>query len=76
MLKIVNNIERFAVTPCNDNVSMSWGGSENNRWFQLNVSISMLCPSSIEKNHYDLKFKHFISLQAPTHNCRENVFCL
>ena len=27
-------MERFAVTPCNDLV-MSWGGSEKNRWFQF-----------------------------------------
>ena len=31
-------IVRFAVTPCNDNLKLSWAGSEKNRWFQLNVS--------------------------------------
>ena len=34
--------ERFALTPCNDNHLKKWGGYENNRWFQPNVSISML----------------------------------
>ena len=29
---------------------MSWGGSEKNRWFQLDVSISMLWSFSGEKN--------------------------
>ena len=28
-------MERFVVTPCNDFLLMSWGGSEKNCWFQL-----------------------------------------
>ena len=39
-------MERFAVTPCIEYLSMSWGGSEKNRWFHLDVSISMLRSSS------------------------------
>ena len=31
----INNTEKFAVTPRNEYLSMSLGGSEKNRWFQL-----------------------------------------
>ena len=40
--QIASYMEKFAVTPCNDYLSISWGGSEKNRWFQLDVSNSML----------------------------------
>ena len=43
-------MERFAVTPCNDYLSMSLGGSEKNCWFQLDVSIWMLWSSSRESS--------------------------
>ena len=36
------DMERFAVTPCYAYLYMSWEGCEKNRWFQLDVSISML----------------------------------
>ena len=45
-------MERFAVTPCNDYHEMSWGGSENDRWLQLDISISMLRSSSGESIVY------------------------
>ena len=32
----IYDVQRLAVTPCNDYLEMSWGGSEKkNRWFQL-----------------------------------------
>ena len=40
--------DKFAVTPCQDYLWMSWDGSEKNRLFQLNVSISTLWSSSGE----------------------------
>ena len=38
---------------------MSWGGSEKNRWFQLDVSISMLWSSSGE-SHYMVLLQTFL----------------
>ena len=45
-------MEKFAVTPCNENLLMSWSGFEKNHWFQLDVSISMLWLSSGESCWY------------------------
>ena len=41
-----NNMDKFAVTPCNEYLSMR-GFWKKNHWFQLNVSISMLWSSSV-----------------------------
>ena len=40
--KYIVTKKRFAVTKCNDNLYMSWGGSEKNHWFQLDISIIKL----------------------------------
>ena len=40
-LKLYDKV-MFAVTPCNDYLWLSWGGSEKNRWFQLDISIILL----------------------------------
>ena len=41
-------MKRFVVTPCNDYLYMSLGGSEKNRWFQLDVTISILWSCNLQ----------------------------
>ena len=45
-------MERFAVTPRNDYLLMSWGGSEKNCWYQL-------CSDCLQEKFYKIAILKF-----------------
>ena len=56
---------KVAVTLCNDYLLMSWGGSEKNRWFQLNEHANeYVWTASLYMNQRYFNFQQGIHFQG------------